>query len=216
MSSPSTGIGWGVSWSQVVVGFCRTPSLQCGIFPTLGDIAYSGGHYWWSKRSATCDGEYPAMLELVHNVWNSSRPVVQHCPHCEMTVWNNLMSDFCHIKVKHLTIRNCQLWWKMWCLKQFFYKLLIDTNIWFVVSQNVRLIKCSAGMACSLISLRATDTTMERGDFFCPILIILQTNYSQIPRLLSKLGLTGAWNALKKYSQNGKGCQWKNVNWKFG
>ena len=38
MSSPSTGIGWGVSWSQVVVGFCRTPSLQCGIFPTLGDI----------------------------------------------------------------------------------------------------------------------------------------------------------------------------------
>lgn len=73
-----------------------------------------------------------------------------------------------------------------------FYKLLIDKNIWFVVSQNVRLIKCSAGMACSLISLRATDTTMERGDFFCPILIILQTNYSQIPRLLSKLGLTGA------------------------
>ena len=46
-----------------------------------------------------------------------------------------------------------------------FYKLLIDKNIWFVVSQNVRLIKCSAGMACSLISLRATDTTMERGIF---------------------------------------------------
>ena len=125
MSSPSTGIGWGVSWSQVVVGFCRTPSLQCGIFPTLGDIAYSEGHYWWSKRSATWDGEYPAMLELVHNVWNSSRPVVQHCPHCEMTVWNNLMSDFCHIKVKHLTIRNCQLWWKMWCLKQF-----LQTSHW--------------------------------------------------------------------------------------
>ena len=67
-----------------------------------------------------------------------------------------------------------------------FYKLLFDKNIWFVVSQNVRLIKCSAGMACSLISLRATDTTMERGDFFCPILIILQTNYSQIQIVYSQ------------------------------
>ena len=73
-----------------------------------------------------------------------------------------------------------------------FYKLLIDKNIWFVVSQNVRLIKCSAGMACSLISLRATDTTMERGIFSSYFDHFANELLPNPNCLLSKLGLTGA------------------------
>ena len=210
MSSPSTGIGWGVSWSQVVVGFCRTPSLQCGIFPTLGDIIGGQnvaqrvmGNILQCWNWSTMFGILPDQLfNIVHIVrWQ-----------CE-TIWCQTFATS-KSNTWQFAIVSCDGRCDVW--NSFF----LQTSHWheyLVCGES----KCPIDQVFSWHGLFINITASYRynngkGGFFCPISIILQTNYSQIPRLLSKLGLTGAWNALKKYSQNGKGCRWKNVNWKFG